>query len=279
MNRFKLILLGAMKNSYIRRILFTISLFLGIILWTLLFISGFGINLLTAILWEIGLLFIVLPIIYFALDYLYGKKMRFLRKSYDSLDKWVEGYDIGSATNIVKSLSNEKDLEDFFRVKREIVINKHKQNYDLLWVNLDKNSFFVEIIRELLVEVDTATKKDLFFLKKYLDYEAPNKTIQEKFLNVFFSVSSLAGFLACIKYSLDILVKGLENRINAIFYLGCVLIAILVIAFFLIIAFVLIRLKKQTIEKNCKNFLDLAFKVLDEDSSNEELNKRSSDRE
>lgn len=213
----------------------------------------------------IGMSLIIFTGVYLFLDYLFGRKLKFLRNSYLSLYQWVKSNNIGNATNLVKSISNESDIESFFRNRQNKILTDHKESYALKWMYLDRNSFLVETIRELITELDVATRNDLFFLEKYLNYETPDKTLQGKVLNGLFSLSAVTGFLACIKFSLDILLKGIETKNDDILNLGKVLIGILVVVFIVLCVWVYRIVRKRNLERNSKNFLDLVFKVLKEE--------------
>lgn len=270
MKKIKRFFLLVFKTRWGRNILFCILFLLGVLGVSIAAKIENSQRMLFVLFFSIGVSMIMFSSVYLSMDYfMYGRKIKFLKYAYNSLFDWVKNYDIGNATNLVKSLSNESDVEVFFRSRQEKILKEHKESYELKWIYLDKNSFLIETIRELIDELDVTTRSDLFFLEKYLDYEIPITTFREKMLNGLVSLSGIAGFLACFKFSIDILLKGIETKNDDIFNLGIGLIIVLVILFILVCALLHMMMRKRNLERNSKNFLDLLFKVLKEDDKSE----------
>lgn len=249
--------------------LFTFILILGVVLLYLSFRIDTSNLMLSVLLFEISFFCVLLFLIAMALELYQSRKLKFVENSYYNLYKWIKYNDIGNATNIIKSLSNEDVVKKYFRDRRTYVASVHKDIYAKKWVSMDKNSFLIESIRDLISTLDVETRRDLIFLEKYINYKVRAKTTQDKVLNGLVSVTAIAGFLGCIKYSIDLMIRGLETKNNDVLNIGILLLGALAVIFVFVVVWFFLVQKKRSIEDNSKNFLDLLFKVLKEDKYSE----------
>lgn len=179
-----------------------------------------------------------------------------LENMFLSLDYWVNKNDIGNATNLVSSLSENENIKKYFDQR----LNQHKKglldkNYFYM---INEQSYLVGSIQELVKEIDSITLESLLFLKIYTEFEPKNRKFQEKIVNSVLGMGFFGGVLACYKYGIDLFIKKDTKEI------GLTLIIITTVLFTIVLLIVLSMHIKEIKEKNARNFLLLVFKALEQ---------------
>lgn len=209
---------------------------------------------------------IVIFLLFFVSEVNYFLGSNFIYQSHTSLINWVKRNDIGDATSLIRSLSAEKSVQVFFRKLRSKYEKEYNEVFSERWVVQDKQIYLVATLKELLNEIDSVTRENIYLLKKYIDYESSEKIARNKIVDRIFSFSAISGWIICLKYAIDTHIKGIELENKALKDLSNILIVILIIVLFfgILVGYSLYR--KRKIERNSKNLLDLVFKVIEEEN-------------
>ncbi|MCU9790815.1 hypothetical protein N4807_04815 [Enterococcus faecalis] len=181
----------------------------------------------------------------------------FVETSYLSLDYWIDKNDIGNASNLVKSLSKNKNIKEYFHKELDKVREKNKQNTKQFKIT-SKYELLVKAIPEIVDLIDKETEDSLIFIKTYLEFEPKNKSVTEKILNSLIGIGFVGLMFSSLKYGIDLLIKKETALIGQCIITWTILITIIVS----IIGWILYR--KKTREENARKFLQLVFKAIEE---------------
>lgn len=130
----------------------------------------------------------------------------FVETSYLSLDYWIDKNDIGNASNLVKSLSKNKNIKEYFHKELDKVREENKQNTKQFKIT-SKYELLVKAIPEIVDLIDKETEDSLIFIKTYLEFEPKNKSVNEKILNSLIGIGFVGLILSSLKYGIDLLIK------------------------------------------------------------------------
>ncbi|MCB8473145.1 hypothetical protein [Enterococcus faecalis] len=122
-------------------------------------------------------------------NYFFGSN--FIYQSHTSLINWVKRNDIGDATSLIRSLSAEKSVQVFFRKLRSKYEKEYNEVFSERWVVQDKQIYLVATLKELLNEIDSVTRENIYLLKNILIMKVLKKLPE---------IKSLIGFLAFLQY-------------------------------------------------------------------------------
>ena len=181
----------------------------------------------------------------------------FVETSYLSLDYWIDKNDIGNASNLVKSLSKNKNIKEYFHKELDKVREENKQNTKQFKIT-SKYELLVKAIPEIVDLIDKETEDSLIFIKTYLEFEPKNKSVNEKILNSLIGIGFVGLILSSLKYGIDLLIKKETALIGQYIITWTILITIIIS----IIGWILYR--KKTREENARKFLQLVFKAIEE---------------
>ncbi len=129
----------------------------------------------------------------------------FVETSYLSLDYWIDKNDIGNASNLVKSLSKNKNIKEYFHKELDKVREKNKQNTKQFKIT-SKYELLVKAIPEIVDLIDKETEDSLIFIKTYLEFEPKNKSVTEKILNSLIGIGFVGLMFSSLKYGIDLLI-------------------------------------------------------------------------
>lgn len=181
----------------------------------------------------------------------------FLETAYLSLDYWIDKNDIGNASNLVKSLSTNKNIKEYFHKELDKVREKNRQNTKQFKIT-PKYELLVKAIPEIVDLIDKETEDSLIFIKTYLEFEPKNKSVNEKILNSLIGIGFVGLIFSSLKYGIDLLIKKETALIGQYIITWTILITIIIS----IIGWILNR--KKTCEENARKFLQLVFKAIEE---------------
>lgn len=176
--------------------------------------------------------------------------------SFFSLADWTKRNDIGSATNIVDSLSNNQQVKEFFNGKYIEIgdkINNQKRDTPLI----NKNIYLISEIPDIIKVVDNATKEDLVIIKKFIEFESTKNKLWEKLANKILNLSIVAGLAAGYKYGLEKYFLDKQKTMGFI-----ILISLIVISLLLFCIWFKAHRSTQR-EKNARNFLYFIFNFIE----------------
>lgn len=255
MKRLNIIFPRLLSNIVIR-LLIAFILFLGVMLGLL------TIGVVSDLLWKniilaiVGLLTGICIAILYITIWQY-RNANFVETSYLSLDYWIDKNDIGNASNLVKSLSTNKNIKEYFHKELDKVREKNKQNTKQFKIT-PKYELLVKAIPEIVDLIDKETEDSLIFIKTYLEFEPKNKSVNEKILNSLIGIGFVGLICSSLKYGIDLLIKKETALIGQYIITWTILITIIL----LIIGWILNR--KKTREENARKFLQLVFKAIEE---------------
>lgn len=218
----------------------------------------------TSLIFGILLVIILMSFVLLAFDYLSSNNHSKIQMSYSGLWDWVKSNDVGSATNIVKSLSYDENIKNFFskeleNINKDLIIKR--DNIMLL----DKNIYLVNSIEKIFNALDDATKNNMIFIRQYLELESSK---YELWNNILKNVVGLA-YIGILGTVFNFGINAFYSTERKILGQTIIFIAVFVslISFILWIRAILIT----TREKNARNFLRFIFRIID---SKEEDNKK-----
>ncbi|HAP4981493.1 TPA: ABC transporter ATP-binding protein, partial [Enterococcus faecalis OG1RF] len=151
MKRLNIIFPRLLSNIVIR-LLIAFILFLGVMLGLL------TIGVVSDLLWKniilaiVGLLTGICIAILYITIWQY-RNANFVETSYLSLDYWIDKNDIGNASNLVKSLSTNKNIKEYFHKELDKVREKNKQNTKQFKIT-PKYELLVKAIPEIVDLID-----------------------------------------------------------------------------------------------------------------------------
>ncbi|MCB5954106.1 hypothetical protein [Enterococcus sp. CWB-B31] len=221
------------------------------------FILVFGILMfLSAILLAISIIIIIV-------DISAENSITKLTNMYSGLFKWVSNNDVGSATLVVKSLSQNEKVKEYFKETGGIIIEESRSDSKKFKVPSVEKYFLGSVI-EIVDLLDEATKEYLVSIDRFIKFENSSKIYKEKIIESILSVTFIASILAALKNGIDYYVNEETKNVG-------IIIIIFVLSTAVIVGLIVLNMYlKQKTENNAKNFLRFIIKEIK--SKNEQEN-------